>query len=95
MIRIFNHVRCVRGGGVALRTTGPAVKPAARTPGRREATNPFMRREDRNGDGKVTRQEFRGPPEHFDRFDRNKDGVLTADEAPKGPPPGPGPPPRR
>jgi hypothetical protein len=46
-----------------------------------------MRREDRNGDGKVSRDEFRGPPEHFDRFDRNKDGYLTEDEAPRGPPP--------
>ena len=47
----------------------------------------FMSREDRNGDGKVTRDEFRGPKEHFDRLDKNGDGVITEDEAPSGPPP--------
>lgn len=92
VIRIYNHVRCVRGGGATLRTTGPPVEatPGAQEPGKRETANPFMRREDRNGDGKVSRDEFRGPPDHFDRFDRNKDGYLTEDEAPKGPPPRPG-----
>lgn len=59
VIRIFNQVRCVRGGRVTLRTTGPPVK--AQEPGRRQAANPFMRREDRNGDGKVSRKEFRAP----------------------------------
>ncbi|MEA3366926.1 MAG: DUF1566 domain-containing protein [Planctomycetota bacterium] len=91
VIRIYNHVRCVRGGGATLRMEGPAVEatPGAQEPGRRETANPFMRREDRNGDGKVSREEFRGPPDHFNRFDRNKDGYLTEDEAPKGPPPRP------
>ena len=92
VIRILNHVRCVRGGSVTLRAEGPPVK--AR-PGGRASDHPFIRREDRNGDGKVSRDEFRGPPEHFDRFDRNRDGYLTEDEAPKGPPPGRGPRPPR
>ena len=96
VIRIYNHVRCVRGGGVTPRAEGPPVETTpAQEPGRRETTHPFMRREDRNGDGKVTRDEFRGPPDHFGRFDRNKDGFLTEDEAPKGPPPGRGPRPPR
>ena len=88
VIRIYNHVRCVRGGGVTLRTKGPPAEatPPARGPGRRETASPFMRREDRNGDGKVSRQEFGGPPKHFDRFDRDKDGYLSEAEAPKGPP---------
>ena len=88
VVRIYNHVRCVRGGGVALRTAAPSVEATtgAHEPSRQQATNPFMRREDRNGDGKVSREEFRGPKSHFDRFDRNKDGYLTEDEAPKGPP---------
>jgi hypothetical protein len=49
----------------------------------------FVGRLDRDGDGKVSRQEFDGPPEHFARFDKNGDGFLGADEAPSGPPPGP------
>ncbi len=48
----------------------------------------FVKRLDRNGDGKVSKQEFDGPPEHFGDFDRNRDGFITEDEAPTGPPPG-------
>ena len=46
-----------------------------------------MKNEDRNGDGKVTKDEFRGPTEHFSHLDQNSDGVITEDEAPTGPPP--------
>jgi Ca2+-binding EF-hand superfamily protein len=35
-------------------------------------------RYDRNHDGKITRQEFEGPAEFFDRLDCNHDGILTA-----------------
>jgi len=92
VIRIYNYARCVRGGGITLRTAGPPVEAAAGAGEKRkqDASNPFMRREDRNGDGKVSRDEFRGPPEHFDRFDRNRDGYITEDEAPSRPPPPPG-----
>jgi hypothetical protein len=33
---------------------------------------------DKNGDGKITREEFAGPADLFDRLDRDGDGVLTA-----------------
>ncbi len=42
---------------------------------------------DKNGDNKVSKSEFDGPTRHFDRLDRDKDGFLSEDEAPKGPPP--------
>ncbi|MCP3851968.1 MAG: DUF1566 domain-containing protein [Gammaproteobacteria bacterium] len=48
--------------------------------------NKFVTREDKNGDGKVSRSEFGGPSQHFNHFDRNNDGYITADEAPKGRP---------
>ncbi|HEV3121050.1 MAG TPA: EF-hand domain-containing protein, partial [Isosphaeraceae bacterium] len=35
---------------------------------------------DKNGDGKVSREEFTGPAPMFDRVDANKDGFLTPDE---------------
>jgi Ca2+-binding EF-hand superfamily protein len=35
---------------------------------------------DKNGDGKISRDEFPGPPEFFDRLDANRDGVLTEEE---------------
>jgi hypothetical protein len=37
-------------------------------------------RYDADRDGKITRAEFRGPTELFERLDRNHDGVLTADD---------------
>ncbi len=37
-------------------------------------------RDDANGDGEITKSEFKGPPRLFARFDRNGDGVLTKDE---------------
>jgi len=48
--------------------------------------NRFMTRADKNGDDKVSRSEFRGPSQHFSHFDKNNDGYITADEAPKGRP---------
>ena len=51
----------------------------------------FIRRLDRNGDGKVSRSEFDGPPDRFDHHDMNRDGYLSGEEAPSGPPPGAGP----
>ena len=79
-IRIYNYVRCVRAGKAKLKLTGPPVV-------KRGSGSHFVQRLDRNGDGKVSRREFDGPPFHFDVLDKNKDGYLQANEAP--------PPPRR
>jgi hypothetical protein len=35
---------------------------------------------DTDRDGRITRQEFRGPAELFDRLDRDRDGVLTPED---------------
>jgi len=42
----------------------------------------FVQRLDRDGDGKVSRQEFDGPPRAFDHLDADKDGYLIETEAP-------------
>lgn len=47
----------------------------------------FVERLDRDRDGKVSRNEFDGPAEHFSDFDKNGDGYINEKEAPKGPPP--------
>ena len=36
---------------------------------------------DRNGDGDVSRKEWLGPREEFDRIDADKDGLISAEEA--------------
>ncbi|MFC1576348.1 DUF1566 domain-containing protein [Candidatus Omnitrophota bacterium] len=102
-VRCENFVRCVRGGSATLRTSAPredknkypynikkygsADKSSRMPPIDRKGPEGFVKRLDRNGDGKVSRQEFDGPPQAFSHHDRNKDGYLTENEAPKGPPP--------
>lgn len=44
------------------------------------AQTPFERM-DINGDGKLSRSEFRGPPSVFKRMDRNNDGYISRKEA--------------
>ena len=105
-LRINNMVRLVRGGPAVPVTKGPKVKKQTITrfvqdrggsPSRPQGgATGFMEHEDRNNDGKVTRDEFCGPPglsedekeKQFKRFDKNGDGVITKDEAPSGPPSG-------
>jgi len=92
VIRIRNFVRCVRGGVAAAATKGPEARRGEPGGGAGEgAGSPadrFIRRLDRDGDGKVSRAEFDGPARHFADFDRNGDGFIDASEAPAGPPPG-------
>jgi arylsulfatase A-like enzyme len=105
VIAIYNMVRPVRGGKATARLRGPELAPQSPSrrapgPGGEGAGDPagggreFIRRNDRDGDGRVSRDEFRGPARAFDRNDRNRDGYLTEDEAPMrfrgGRPDGPG-----
>ena len=96
-VRILNYVRCVRGGTAVERKSGPPLLPQTAAAGDdREFTGPgpggpgpgfggFVKRLDRDGDGKVSAKEFDGPQEHFPVLDRNHDGFLTEDEAPPRP----------
>jgi hypothetical protein len=97
VIRIENYIRCVRGGAADPRVTGPKIelKQISRLSGGNLHQEPgggkvpngkdFVRRLDRNGDGKVSRQEFDGPPDQFDKLDRNRDGFLEENETPTRP----------
>ena len=48
----------------------------------------FIQKFDQNGDGKVSKEEFPGPEDHFTNLDANGDGFIDQSEAPKGPPHG-------
>lgn len=90
-VRIFNYVRCVRGGEAKIRTGPDASARSSRnkkTRPVRSAGSRFIRRLDRNGDGKVSQAEFDGPVHHFKRLDRDGDGYLNENEAPQGSPSG-------
>lgn len=60
-----------------------AEEPGARRPARKKGGT-FIERHDLNGDGKVTRDEFDGPPAAFERRDHNHDGVVDAADGPRG-----------
>ncbi len=49
----------------------------------------FVQRLDRNGDGKVSRKEFDGPPDRFDFHDSNGDGYISKKEIENSSPPQP------
>jgi hypothetical protein len=91
VVRVNNFVRCVRGGAAEPRTSGPPIAPfiQGQNPGLAPpAQGGFVARLDRDGDGRVSRWEFDGPPGQFDVLDRNRDGFLDENEAPRYPPPG-------
>lgn len=41
----------------------------------------LLKRADANGDGQISREEWKRNPRAFDRFDRNRDGAISRDEA--------------
>lgn len=66
-----------------LRTPGKGEPGKPGTPGAVPSPDEMRQRfkdADKNGDGKVTKDEFPGPAERFEMLDRNKDGAVTEDE---------------
>jgi hypothetical protein len=71
---------------LAVPANGQVVVANARTPLVRPAPRPaagpaWFRKMDRNHDGDVSRREFLGAHEQFDRVDRDHDGLIGPDEA--------------
>jgi Ca2+-binding EF-hand superfamily protein len=79
------QVAITRGGlpvltGAGGASAAPRSMVAARYAGL--AAGPeWFEKMDRNHDGDVSRREFLGPRDQFDRLDRDKDGLIDADEA--------------
>lgn len=71
----------LRGSAPAPRPGDDANnRPAAGERGRSIPFDAILRREDANHDGKISRDEFQGPPPLFRRWDLNGDGILTRAE---------------
>jgi Ca2+-binding EF-hand superfamily protein len=66
--------------GEGLATPAPRSRVATRPDG--AAVGPeWFQKMDRNHDGDVSRREFLGPRDQFNRLDRDKDGLIDPDEA--------------
>ncbi len=60
---------------------GAPGQPGANTGGRRTIPwEAILARDDKNHDGKISREEFSGPPALFDRIDQKHDGFITREE---------------
>ena len=68
------------GPAIAFGWAAQQTNTAARQPNRAEQQQTRFRSMDRNGDGVITRAEWRGNARSFDRHDRNRDGILSGDE---------------
>lgn len=69
------------GAGTAMAQNDQGNRPPPR------GKEGFIKHFDKNNDGKVSKDEFTGPAEHFAKLDKNGDGYIDESEAPKGPPP--------
>ncbi len=77
-----------KGSESSFTQTAPLENPGSSSAGNLSHSQRFMRRLDKDGDGKVSKSEFDGPGNHFSRLDKNNDGYISSDEAPSFPPPG-------
>lgn len=73
------HANCKTADPATLGAIAKQVGPDGRGDGNRFA-QVFILRSDQDGDGKVSKKEFRGPAFGFDRLDKNKSGFIEADE---------------
>jgi Ca2+-binding EF-hand superfamily protein len=81
----FDRLDANQDGFVTMQEASRMMRPGGVRPG----AGPMgegLRAMDKNKDGKISRDEFTGPPPLFDRLDRNSDGFISADELPAGPP---------
>ena len=80
-----------RGPGrqrMAPEQQGIGRQPGLGQPGRGgRAPQSFLERLDKDGDGRVSRSEFDGPPDRFPGLDKDGDGFISGDEIPSRPPP--------
>lgn len=73
------HANCRKPDPATLAAKAENVRPDGRGDGNRFA-QVFILRSDQDGDGRISKEEFRGPAFGFDRLDKNKHEFIEADE---------------
>lgn len=86
-----NNGRMPQGGNGQMtppRRNRPSLTRSGQMP-RSDFGRRFVERLDRDGDGRVSRSEFDGPPDRFDVHDADGDGYISKEEIRNSPPPPP------
>ncbi|MCP4260592.1 MAG: hypothetical protein GY774_24150 [Planctomycetes bacterium] len=73
------HAKCKKPDPAAIATNATKVRPVGRGDGTRFA-QAFIMRSDKDGDGRISKSEFRGSDSGFERMDKNKNGFIESDE---------------
>jgi len=73
------HANCKKPDPATIAANTKMAGPDGRGDGNR-FTQVFILRSDQNGDGKINKEEFRGPAFGFNRLDKNSNGFIEADE---------------
>ena len=73
------HANCKKPDPATIEVNAAQVRPDGRGDGNHFA-QVFILRSDQDGDGKISKKEFRGPAFGFDRMDKNKNGFIEANE---------------
>ena len=73
------HANCKKPDPATVSTNAKKAGPDSRGDGNRFA-RVFILRSDQDGDGMVSKKEFRGPAFGFDRLDKNNNGFIEANE---------------
>jgi Ca2+-binding EF-hand superfamily protein len=83
---IFDRLDADKSGAVTKEEAKAGAEKLRAAMGGGKAGEALFRRADKNGDRKITRDEWPMQADTFDRYDANKDGAITPDEmAGKGP----------
>jgi len=73
------HANCRKPDPAAIAANAARVRPDGRGDGSRFA-RVFIMRSDKDGDGRISKPEFRGSETGFERMDKNRSGFIETDE---------------
>jgi len=73
------HANCKKPDPTAIAANVAKVRPDGRGDGTRFA-QVFIIRSDKDGDGRISKSEFRGSDSGFERMDKNNNGFIESDE---------------